>query len=247
MKLYRTFILILIGLIISHHSQSQTDSLIYDSASLKIIEVSENAFVHISFLDTKDYGKVACNGMLVINDKEAVVLETPVDDQVSEELINWIEKEHQATINAVIVHHFHVDCLGGLKAFHQRNIPSYSHEMTIELAGQRGNELPLLSIEQGQQTLVGDHIISSHYFGPAHTDDNIVSYYENENILFGGCMIKSLGAKEGNLADANVPEWSQTLAKLKTELSEIQLVIPGHGKEGGSELLDYTIKLFGKY
>ena len=246
MRMYRAFIILLV-LSFSKQVQSQTDSLVYDTATLQIRQLSDKSFIHISFLDTQDYGKVECNGMLVIDNKEAVVLETPVDDQVSEELINWIEKEHQATINAVIVHHFHVDCLGGLKAFHQRNIPSYSHEMTIELAGQRGNELPLLSIEQGQQTLVGDHIISSHYFGPAHTEDNIVSYYENENILFGGCMIKSLGAKEGNLADANVPEWSQTLAKLKTELSEIQLVIPGHGKEGGSELLDYTIKLFGKY
>ena len=243
MRIFRAVILLLI-LSLSKQVQSQTDSLVYESATLKIRQISSNTFIHISFLDTQDYGKVACNGMLVINDKEAVVLETPVNDQVSEELITWVELKYQARIQAVIVHHFHEDCLGGLKAFHEKNIPSYSNQLTIELADNEGYELPVHSIKKGHLIQVGDHLLRSYYFGPAHTEDNIVTYYEDEQILFGGCMIKSLGAGEGNLADANVSEWSQSVTKLKAELPEIRLVIPGHGKSGGPDLLDYTIKLF---
>ena len=246
MRIYCTVIILLL-LSTLHRGHSQTDSLVYDSHTLKIRQISNNAFIHISFLETQDYGKVPCNGVLVINDNEAVVLETPTNDQVSEELINWVEREYQARINAVIVHHFHEDCLGGLKAFHKKNIPSYSNQLTIELADREGYELPTHSTKQEHLTQVGDQQLRSYYFGPAHTEDNIVTLYQNEQILFGGCMIKSLGAQKGNLADANVSKWSDSISKLKTELPEIQLVIPGHGREGGAELLDYTIKLFEKY
>ena len=247
MRIDRTAIFLLLLLCISQHSLSQLDSLVYDSPTLKIRQISNHAFVHISFLDTNDYGKVACNGMLVIKDNEAVVLETPINNEVAAELINWIDKDHQAKIHAVIIHHFHEDCLGGLGAFHQRNIPSYANQLTIDSAGREGVGLPIHAIEQGHRTPVADQALQSYYFGPAHTVDNIVSLYQDGQILFGGCMLKALGSKEGNLADANVSEWSQTIRKLKAELPDIQMVIPGHGNKGGPELLDYTIQLFEKY
>ena len=236
--------LTLLCLFNSWHGQSQSDSIVYDSPNLKIKQISQNAYIHISYLETQDFGKVACNGMLVIDKKEAVVLETPINDEVSEELMNWIEGEQIAKVKAVIAHHFHVDCLGGLNAFHQRDIPSLASELTIELAGQRGNVKPLESLEHGQLTTIGDQRLVSYFFGPAHTRDNIVSYLESEKILFGGCMVKAIGAKEGNLADADVSEWSNTIRKLRTDIPEARIVVPGHGREGGPELLDYTIELF---
>ncbi|MDG1527700.1 MAG: subclass B1 metallo-beta-lactamase, partial [Polaribacter sp.] len=64
--------------------------------------------------------------------------------------------------------------------------------------------------------------------------------------LFGGCMIKSLKASKGYLGNANVSEWSNTVAKVKATFPKTEKVIPGHGKVGDSELLDYTIGLFNK-
>ena len=218
--------------------------MVYESSSLQIKKITEQSFIHITFLETEEYGKVACNGMVIILDKEAVVLETPVDNKVSEELMGWIENEQQANVKAVIVHHFHIDCLGGLAAFHQKQVPSFANQLTIDLAIQKGYEPPAHAIVSGHRTPIGSRSISSHYFGPAHTEDNIVSYFEDDQILFGGCMIKSLGAKWGNVADANVKEWSNSVSRVKSEYPEINTVVPGHGKEGGPELLDYTIELF---
>ncbi|HSP88373.1 MAG TPA: hypothetical protein VLN45_09590, partial [Ignavibacteriaceae bacterium] len=82
------------------------------------------------------------------------------------------------------------------------------------------------------------------YFGKAHTSDNIVVWITEEEILFGGCMIKSLNSSKGNLADANVNEWANTVEKIKKKFNSAKMVIPGHGDYGGIELLDYTIKLF---
>ena len=233
-----------IFLLISWFGFTQDESFVYNSSSLKVKKVSEHAFIHISFLENQDYGKVPCNGMIVISDNEAVVLETPVDDEVSEELIKWIEEEKGAEIKAVIVHHFHIDCLGGLGAFHQRKIPSFATQLTIDMAQRNGYELPLYAMKSGHHTPFGNEKISSHYFGPAHTVDNIVSYFGGEKLLFGGCMIKSLNASKGNTSDADLNQWPETVAKIKTSYPELITVVPGHGKEGGSELLDYTIDLF---
>ncbi len=231
-------------LLISWVGSSQSGLFAYESPRLQIKKITEQAYIHISFLETQDYGKVPCNGMIVISDKEAVVLETPVNDEVSEELIKWIEEEKGAEIKAVIVHHFHVDCLGGLSAFHQRKIPSFADQLTIDFAPSNGYEPPIHAIKSGHQTPIANETISTYNFGPAHTEDNVVSYFEGERILFGGCMIKSLNASKGNTADADLNQWPETVAKIKRSFPELITVVPGHGKEGGSELLDYTIDLF---
>lgn len=82
------------------------------------------------------------------------------------------------------------------------------------------------------------------FFGEGHTADNIISYLPSEKAMFGGCMIKEIGAGKGNLADANVNEWSKSVRKVKLAYHEVQYIIPGHGKYGGVDLLDYTIKMF---
>ena len=57
-------------------------------------------------------------------------------------------------------------------------------------------------------------------------------------------MIKEVGAPKGFLGDANIKEWPATVEKIKQQYPNAKIVIPGHGKQGGSELFDYTIKLF---
>lgn len=63
-------------------------------------------------------------------------------------------------------------------------------------------------------------------------------------VLFGGCLVKEVGAEKGNVADANVQEWPLTIAGIKEQHPDIKIVIPGHGKPGGITLLDYTATLF---
>ena len=45
---------------------------VYQSDNLIVIQVSENAFVHTSYLQTNDFGNVPCNGMIVRNSNEAI-------------------------------------------------------------------------------------------------------------------------------------------------------------------------------
>jgi len=214
------------------------------SDRLQLIPISENVLVHISYLETEKWGLVGCNGMIYKNDKEAFVFDTPTRDEDSKRLINWLQNEQKLKIAGVIVNHFHVDCLGGLQAFHDVNVKSYTNKLTLDLAAQDSVTLPNQPFENEEMIESGDLKIVNTFFGEAHTKDNIVSWLPKEKVIFGGCMVKSLKSGKGNLADANVKEWANTIQKVKMAYPDAKIVIPGHGKFGGVDLLNYTIDMF---
>jgi metallo-beta-lactamase class B len=216
----------------------------YETETLKIVKLTDKTFVHITYLQTESFGKVPCNGLIFMEHNEAIVFDTPANDTASGELIRYIETQLKCKPKAVVINHFHADCLGGLKAFHQRNIPSYAHSKTIELAKKSGVEIPQLGFDGKQELTLGNKKIINQFYGEGHTQDNIVSYIPSENVLFGGCLIKEVGAGFGYLGDANTKEWSNTVIKIKKALPNLKFVIPGHGEVGGIELLDYTIEKF---
>ncbi len=224
--------------------KSKKQTITYSTDSLKIIPVTKNVFIHITYLNTDDFGKVECNGMVYINNNEAIVFDTPTNNIVSEELIKWITEIKKCSIKAVVVNHFHDDCLGGLNTFHSLNIPSYSSEKTIALAKANKFNIPKIGFNKKLELKLGNKKVINTYFGEAHTIDNIVSYIPSEFVLFGGCPVKSLNASKGYIGDANTKEWSSTIRKVKSTYPNTKIVIPGHGKSGDITLLDYTINLF---
>ncbi len=217
---------------------------IYESKTLIITQISENCFIHTSFKQTNDFGNVPCNGLIVKDYHETVVFDTPTNDKSSEELIQWINENLDSKIKAIVPTHFHDDSLGGLMAFHKKNIPSYSYVKTIELARENNFVIPENSFNDSVILKVGNKDVIAKFFGEGHTKDNAVGYFPNENILFGGCLLKELEAGKGYLGDANVSAWSNTVEKVKKEYPDVKIVVPGHGDYGDGKLLDYTITLF---
>lgn len=216
----------------------------HSSENLIINELDSGVFNHISFLQTESFGNVACNGMVIINNGEALVFDTPTNDLASEELINWLENVKKVTIKGVVITHFHDDCLGGINAFHGKGIASYASDRTIKLAKENDLQIPENGFDNSLELTVGNSKVINSFFGEGHTQDNIVSYYPTQKALFGGCLVKTAGATKGYLGDANEAEWSATVQKVKAAYPDIKTVIPGHGDSGGVELLDYTSNLF---
>ncbi|MFC4874798.1 subclass B1 metallo-beta-lactamase [Negadavirga shengliensis] len=224
-----------------------TDSLtVYQTETLIIIKLSNHIYEHVSFLDTEDFGKVSCNGMLVVNENQAVVFDTPADNQSSMELINFVTQELKHEVTAIIPTHFHNDCVGGIAEFEKHNIPTYATSQTMALLKKNGFNFskPIKEFDHHLTLDIGSKKVYAEYFGEGHTKDNIIAYFPEDNVLFGGCLIKEVGAGKGNLEDANTNSWSETVRKIKAKYPEAAIVIPGHGERGGAELLDYTIGLF---
>lgn len=222
----------------------ETDNPDYESGNLRVEKLTAHTFVHVSYLETEEYGKVPCNGMVVMDKGEAMVFDTPTNILASQELMNWIEGHNGVKVKAVVATHFHEDCLGGLEAFHRKNIASYATERTKDLAEKRGMPVPKNGFESHLELIIGGKKVISEFLGEGHTRDNIIGYVPSDKVMFGGCLIKSEGAGKGNLNYANVKEWSNTVASVKRKYPDVEVVIPGHGKTGGMGLWDYTIDLF---
>lgn len=225
---------------------SNDSSIVYRSDNLHIIRLSAQVYQHVSYLTTDSFGKVDCNGMVVINRKEAIVFDTPTDDKSAEELIGYFVKQLGCTIKAIVPTHFHEDCIGGLASFRRNKIPAFASSRTIELLQSKkpGIVSQLLPFNNSMQFTIGGTKVYAAYLGEGHTKDNIIGYFPDGNAIFGGCLIKEMNATKGFLGDANLMAWPETVRKLKQQYPNTKLVIPGHGRSGGSELFDYTIQLF---
>ncbi len=236
--------LILLFVIMVLSSETQNTRFIHKSKSLNIEQLGKNTFRHLSYLSFENFEKIGCNGMVVIDNNEALIIDAPTNSAASKELIDWVEKTLKCKVKGVVVTHFHVDCLGGLNEFHKKKIPSYASLNTIELAKKDNSVLPQNGFKKYLELPVGNKKVLNEFFGEGHTLDNIVSYFPSEKVLFGGCLIKAINGHKGNLADANTNEWSNTVNAVKSKYGKVKIVIPGHGKPGNKELLDYTIDLF---
>jgi metallo-beta-lactamase class B len=115
------------------------DSTVYKTETLIVKKLTDHVYQHITFLNTQSFGRVPCNGMIVINGNEAVVFDTPADDSGSSELLDFISNKLNAKVTALVATHFHADCVGGLNEFHTRNISSYASNLTIRFLNEKGN------------------------------------------------------------------------------------------------------------
>lgn len=214
------------------------------SEQLIISRIGEHSLIHTSYHQTEDFGNVPCNGLIVYHSGQTVIFDTPTQDAAAEELIRWVKDSLKCTVMAVVPTHFHVDCLGGLDAFHAQGIPSYANAKTIELATANGAAVPQHSFNDSIAFTLGDEQVEAKFFGEGHTADNVVGYFPADRVLFGGCLIKELDASKGYLGDANVAAWSGTVERVKQAYPDVRLVVPGHGAHGDGRLLDYTRDLF---
>lgn len=214
-----------------------------DTNFVKFVQLKPNVYQHITYLQTQTWGKVGCNGAVYIQGKKAIIFDTPSDNKSSEILYKSLAKSGIKVVG-VVVNHFHADCLGGLKFFHEKKVKSYSSKLTQKLAKEDSVEVPQIGFENELKIKLGKKTITNVYLGAAHTRDNIVSYMDDEEVLFGGCMVKALEAGRGYLGDADITTWSATIEKVKRRFPKAKIVIPGHEDAGGQDLLDYTAKMF---
>ena len=222
------------------------DLVVYQTSNLVIQKLTDNVYEHISYLNTSDYGKVGCNGMVVVNGNEAVVFDTPTSDRSSYELVRFISDSLGSTTKAIIPTHFHDDCLAGLEGFMEQDIPVYANNLTIYNlnAHNKGFSKTITGLVDDLELKIGDQSVFAAFVGEGHTNDNIIGYYPKDQIVFGGCLVKSVGSDKGFLGDSNVAAWPNSINVLKANYPQAKIIIPGHGDYGGSELLDYTEQLF---
>jgi metallo-beta-lactamase class B len=214
------------------------------SEDIQLTQLTDNVWIHTTSIDYPGYGRVPANGLLIVDEKTAALIDTPWTNEQTGVIFDWVKDHFNVTIEHVIVTHSHDDCMGGLAEVHQRNAFSYALDLTRNIAEKEGKPLPQTTFSDSFTLELRKTTLLVKYFGGGHTIDNIVVWLPEHNILFGGCLVKSLSSKSlGNIKEADVEAWPNTLQKLLDAFPSAEIVVPGHGTHGGKRLIAHTINL----
>jgi len=228
---------------ITGFSQSK-DKTIKISDDLELIQISNNAYIHVSYTISPQWGRVGANGLLLIDKNQAFLFDTPWTDKQTEDLTSWIRDTMKVKIVGFIPNHWHEDCMGGLVYIHKQGIKSYANQQTIDIAKIRDLPVPENGFKDSLELKLGEKLIYCYYLGAAHSIDNIVVWIPSEQILFTACMVKNILSKNlGNTADGDLISYPITLTKVMKKFPAAKIVIPGHGEYGGLELRKHTLEL----
>jgi metallo-beta-lactamase class B len=138
--------------------------------------------------------------------------------------------------------------VGGISALRKAGIRVISTPLTAQKTVQAGYESPD-GILPGDTTLtIGSVPIRCYFPGAGHTSDNIVVWLPNQQILHGGCFVKSVSAFGlGYIGEANLSEWGNSVRRVIREFGTANLVIPGHDEWTDTKALDHTLQLLSKH
>jgi glyoxylase-like metal-dependent hydrolase (beta-lactamase superfamily II) len=99
-------------------------------------------------------------------------------------------------------------------------------------------------IQDGLKLSFGGEDVRVFYPGPSQAPDKLVVYFPARRLLFGSCMILA-GSKPGNIAEADMKQWPESVRKL--EQFPVDVVVPGHGERLDPALIQHTIDLLTNY
>lgn len=215
---------------------------------IKLERINESFYVHISWFNDPDFGRFPSNGLLFIKNGEAIMIDTPNNNEQTKQLLDYLKDSMDISVKKLIIGHSHEDCLGGFGYIKSLGIESISGALTKDVCVKKKLPIPDNTFDQKLEFEFHGEKVICEYFGGGHTIDNIVVYFPSDKILFGGCLIKSLNSNGlGYIKESDIENWDKTIVKIMREFPDIDYVIPGHGAFGDTQLLKHTIELVKLY
>ena len=188
------------------------------------------------------------NSMYLVTDSGVVLFDTPWDSTQFQPLLDSIEVRHHKKVVLCIATHFHDDRTAGLTFLRQKGIKTYSSKMTYDLCKERNEKQSEYYFTTDTIFTIGGKRFQTYYPGEGHTKDNIIIWFDNERILYGGCLVKSMINKGlGYLADANTTAWSTSIKKILKRFPNPKYIIPGHFGWQNTKALHHTLQLLQEY
>ncbi len=237
--------LILAGLCTASASESTRPDQIWQvPPDLEIRVLQPGVWLHTSWWTLDNGLRYPSNGLIVREEDSVLLIDTAWGEASTEALLEWIEEVLALPVSATVSTHAHDDRMGGAPVLAERGIPLFAHPRGFEMAAGRGWPEPQSIGNLGPGDAVRFHDVEVFYPGAGHTTDNIMVWLPDSHLLVGGCAVKSADSKTlGNTADADLAEWPASMRRVIEQYPDVELVIPGHGVEGGGELLLHTLDL----
>jgi len=214
-------------------------------STVKIRLLRPGVWIHTSRYVFPDGSVIPANGLVVKEGGGLVLIDTAWGEMLTADLLDEIHREIKLPVRRAIVTHSHADRIAGADLLRKRGIQVFAHPLTCRRAAAVAIAMPTDSLaglrKPGDAEFVGS--VEVLYPGPAHSPDNIVVWVPSARVLFGGCAVKSVESNLGNLADADTRAWPDAIHRVMERYRQAEVVVPGHGAEGGRELLTHTLEL----
>jgi len=212
-------------------------------------------------------GPFSANSLVAeMPDSTLLLADTPPTDDATRRLLRWLHARFGPRAIVAVNSHFHMDAAGGNAAILAAGGTVYASSATVELLRTRGesvrNELAqmfrgtpdgerfaetpvalpnrVFPLSEGITLEFGGEAVRVIHPGPAHSSDNVVVFFPDRRVLFGGCMVIGMD-RVGYTGDADLARWPASLRVLEA-LAAVH-VIPGHGERFEADVLDHTRRL----
>ncbi len=226
-------------------AQAKADRKARADADLRIRSLVGDVWIHTSVTDL-DGSPTPSNGLVIGSSEASLLVDTAWTPAQTQRILEWADAVLSRPIRVAVVTHSHSDRIGGLATLMEQRVMIHAHAGTARLARNSSLGWPpdASEFEESKRVRAGTHTIEAFYPGPGHAPDNVVVWIPEERVLFGGCLVKSAGAKGlGNTAAADLESWSTALASVREKYPGAAWVVPGHGEPGDLSLLDHTASL----
>lgn len=217
------------------------------SDKLKIKQLNDNMYIYTTYQEFQGV-TYSSNSMYVLTDEGAILIDTPWDKDQYEPLLEYIRSNHNKEVKWVITTHFHEDRSGGLGYFNSIGAQTYTYALTNEILKERNEPQAQHSFNKEKQFTFGNEKLAVYFLGEGHSLDNTVVWFPKEEVLYGGCLIKSAEATTiGNIADGNVIAWPKTIEAVKQKFKNAKVIIPGHDEWDMTGHIENTERILSAY
>lgn len=208
--------------------------------------LGDGVWVHTTNYRLPGQSPIPVNGLVVVDGDAVTLVDGAWGELATVSLLEKVRVETGKPVTKMIVTHHHADRTAGVDAAEREGIEVFTHPSTPMLAARAGWPAPNTSVAalEAPQSRIRVGRIEVAFPGHGHAQDNLVAYLPDEKILYGGCAVR--GAKVetlGNVEDADLPQWRNSLLWTKATYPETLIIVPGHGKGANLSLIDATIAL----
>ena len=246
----RKFLIILISIVVlANHIVAQPNTtkakeVYHIGSDIVLYYIAPTIYLHESFTNVGSWGRVGANGLVAVSNGKAMLVDTPWNDSLTLALTSWLSANLHVTVEKAVGCHFHADCIGGFAILNKLGVETIYGAKTRTICCSANLPIAKTTFADSLAVDLNGLAIQLYFPGGGHSKDNIVAYIPSQKVLFGGCLIKEMDSNSlGNTADADIPAWPSSVQRVIAQFPNAAIVVPGHGKAGGKELLQHTIDI----
>jgi len=219
-------------------------------AQVGLRKIADNVYVYADIKGGSPSNSFGANAGIVVGKDSILVIDTLISSKEAKRFIKDIRAISDKPIKYVVNTHYHLDHTFGNSEFEKLGAVIISHascKKNMEKSAEgtlknvkafgltekdmEGTKIayPALTFQDRIEIDLGGQKVELSYAGIAHTDDSILAYVHDKQVLFTGDILFT--EYHPFIADGSIGEWVNVLDYIRT--LDFKKIIPGHGPISG--------------